>query len=172
MALFKHCDGFPQDLHRGLVNYLYSFEFPTTHQAGYIGPDSPGSYAWRPQIHVWRGGMYYQHGRTSPFLLVDAGWHCSFCFRYIKDFVFKMTSYSHSDRVRHQHFLDPTRIQRIICEGSDIYDTPLEAFTWYDTILYWYNPPKTKSMVNLPTALVEEADRFSFLLPGNCIRES
>jgi len=107
IALFRNCDGFPNDIHLGMRNYLYSFEFPLTHQAGYVSSSSPNSYWWRPQIHKWHPGLYYRHSRSTAFLFADAGWHCSFCFRYIKDFTFKMTSYSHSDRVRHDYFFGP-----------------------------------------------------------------
>jgi len=171
IELFRNCDGFPSDLHLGMKNYLYSFEFPITHQAGYLDSSSPNSYQWRPQIHRWHRGVAYRHGRSSNLLFADAGWHCSFCFRYLSDFVFKMTSYSHSDRVRYQHFLDHQRIQRVICEGADMFDMPSESFTFYDLLLNWYPPVKTTSMVHLPVALVEYANRFEFLLPGHCLRE-
>lgn len=171
IELFKHCDGFPNSLHLGMKNYLYSFEFPVTHQAGYLPEASPNSYQWRPQIHRWNSGAYYRHGRATPYIFADSGWHCSFCFRYIRDFTFKMTAYSHSDRVRSVDFLDPERVQRIACEGTDIFDMPSESFTFFDLLLNWYAPPKTKAAVHLPRPVLEDAEKFAFLLPGNCIRE-
>jgi beta-1,4-mannosyl-glycoprotein beta-1,4-N-acetylglucosaminyltransferase len=171
IELFKHCDGFPDVLHLGMKNYLYSFEFPITHQAGYLTDASPNSYQWRPQIHRWSNGAYYRHGRSTATMLADSGWHCSFCFRYIKDFTFKMTAYSHSDRVRSADFLDPARVQRIACEGTDIFDMPSESFTFFDLLLNWYPPVKTQAAVHLPRPVLEDAEKFAFLLPGNCIRE-
>lgn len=171
VELFKYCDGFPDDLHLGMKNYLYSFEFPLTHQAGYLPDASPNSYQWRPQIHRWESGTYYRHGRTTAMILADSGWHCSFCFRYISDFTFKMTAYSHSDRVRSPDFLDPDRVQRIACEGTDIFDMPSESFTFFDLLLNWYPPVKTQAAVHLPRPVLEDAEKFAFLLPGNCIRE-
>lgn len=171
VELFKYCDGFPDVLHLGMKNFLYSFEFPITHQAGYLPDASPNSYQWRPQIHRWDNSEYYRHGRSTRFILADSGWHCSFCFRYIKDFSFKMTAYSHSDRVRSTDFLDPQRIQRIACEGTDIFDMPSESFTFFDLLLNWYPPVKTKAAVHLPRPVIEDAEKFAFLLPGNCIRE-
>ena len=66
----------------------------------------------------------------------DSGWHCSFCFRRIQDFRFKMMSYSHSDRLygnrRWKNLLDPRRIQEKICNGEDLFDMLPEAYTWSD----------------------------------------
>lgn len=38
-------------------------------------------------------------------VLADAGWHCSFCFRYIGEFQMKMLGYSHADRVHHEYLV-------------------------------------------------------------------
>lgn len=50
----------------------------------------------------------------------------SFCFPRISDFAFKMASYSHSDRLfgnaNWRSFLDPARIQKLICEGKDLFE--------------------------------------------------
>lgn len=169
IALWRNCKGMPDDMHLAMRYYLYSFEFPITHQAGYTSP--PNWYSWRPKIRKWRNDVYYNHGRVTSQLLVECGWHCSFCFRTIHDFIFKMQAYSHSDRVRKPSFLEYDRVQRIACNGADIYDMPPEAFTYYDLIMNWPPPQKTKNMVHAPVALVENPEKYSFLLPGNCVRE-
>ena len=32
----------------------------------------------------------YNHGQVAEMKLADSGWHCTFCFRYLHDFVDKM----------------------------------------------------------------------------------
>jgi len=172
ISLIKHCKGFPQDMHLGMRNYLYSFEFPITHQAGYIDNFSPATYNWVPRVHIWdSNSSVYFHGRKSDFLLVESGWHCSFCFRYLEDFSFKMTAYAHADRVRHAYLLKMERIQQIVCAGSDIFGLFPEAFTFYDLFISWFDPVKSNIAVHLPIELVQHAEKYMFLLPGNCIRE-
>ncbi|TYK15651.1 hypothetical protein E5676_scaffold35G001480 [Cucumis melo var. makuwa] len=87
--LLRWCDDIPEVLHLQLKNYLYSFEF-------HVDDNS-----WRASVHRYKSGKTrYVHYRQSDDLLADSGWHCSFCFRRISDFVFKMKAYSHNDRVR------------------------------------------------------------------------
>ncbi|GAB2280522.1 hypothetical protein Dimus_015148 [Dionaea muscipula] len=87
--LLRWCDDIPQVLHLQLKNYLYSFEF-------FVDNNS-----WRASVHRYQTGKTrYAHYRQTDDLLADAGWHCSFCFRRISEFVFKMKAYSHNDRVR------------------------------------------------------------------------
>ena len=73
---------------------------------------------------------YYSHQRHSDTILEDAGWHCSFCFRYLADFRTKMLGFSHFDRVTRpgQQLLDD-EIQRKICDGRDLFDMfPVSVF--------------------------------------------
>jgi beta-1,4-mannosyl-glycoprotein beta-1,4-N-acetylglucosaminyltransferase len=102
---------------------------------------------------------------------VKIGWHCSFCFRTIKEFQFKMKSYSHADRVRYQGLLDPKRIQKTICDGTDIFDMPPESYTYKDMISKLGAIESTMSGVGLPSSLLKNAEKYKFLLPGGCIRE-
>ncbi|CAG8809860.1 18174_t:CDS:1, partial [Racocetra fulgida] len=118
------------------------------------------------------GSNFYHHGRLSDDILSDAGWHCTFCFRYISDFKFKMTSYSHNDRVTNQDLLDDNAIQDKICEGKNIFGMFPEAYSFKDLISKLGNIPKSNSLVGLPKYLLENNDKFPFLLPGGCIRES
>ncbi|KAJ3323337.1 hypothetical protein HDV06_001857 [Boothiomyces sp. JEL0866] len=110
VQLFKRCDGIPDIIHLQLRNYIYSFEFMLDMNS------------WRGKAVKYTPVTGYSHSRKSDFMLADAGWHCSFCFSTIKDFEFKMTGYSHSDRVHYDYILDPERIQKVICDGSDIFD--------------------------------------------------
>ncbi|EPS72467.1 hypothetical protein M569_02291 [Genlisea aurea] len=159
--LLRWCNGTPPVLHLQLRNYLYSYEFLYDYDS------------WRASVHVYRRGeTKYGHFRRTDLLLTDSGWHCSFCFRHISDFVFKMKAYSHTDRVRFSHFLDRERIQDIICRGANLYDMLPEEYTFREIIGKMGPTPSSYSAVHLPAYLLENADEFRYLLPGNCIRES
>ncbi|KAJ1556460.1 hypothetical protein HK405_003564 [Cladochytrium tenue] len=162
--LLRSCGGLPPVLHLGMRNYIYSFDFmvDTDH--------------WRAKAHVVApnaNGLQYSHSRASNVLLADAGWHCSFCFRRLSDFVFKMTGYSHADRARGAAALDAQRIQRVVCDGSDIFGMMPEAYSFKDLVWKWGPTKPLNSLVNVPRHLVAGArlGRFKFLLPGGCIRE-
>ncbi|GAA0167523.1 glycosyltransferase [Lithospermum erythrorhizon] len=159
--LLRWCDDIPSILHLRLKNYLYSFEFPVDNNS------------WRASVHTYQSGKTrYAHYRQSDDILTDAGWHCSFCFRRISDFIFKMKAYSHFDRVRFSHFLNPKRVQQVICKGADLFDMLPEEYTFKEIIGKMGNIPHSYSAVHLPAYLLENADKFKFLLPGKCLRES
>lgn len=161
LALLRACAA-PAPLHLQMREFLYSFEWPA------------GEGSWRAQVHRYTGedgAAGYGHSRATDLKLADAGWHCSFCFRTIDEFVAKMRGYSHADRVTDDALLDPNRIQRVICEGSDIFGMLPEAYRWKDLIALMDKDP-TPSAVHLPKYLLENSDRFRYLLPGGCIRES
>ncbi|XP_076885124.1 uncharacterized protein LOC143534546 [Bidens hawaiensis] len=159
--LLRWCDGPPPIIHLNLNNYLYSFEFNVDH----------GS--WRASVHRYqKGKTRYAHYRQTDYLLAESGWHCSFCFRRITDFVFKMKAYSHTDRVRFSHFLDPKRIQNVICNGDDLYDMFPEEYTFKEIIAKMGPIPHSYSAVHLPSHLLNNADEYGYLLPGNCIRKA
>nr|KAJ0205882.1 hypothetical protein LSAT_V11C500273580 [Lactuca sativa] len=88
----------------GVTNYLYPFEFNVDH----------GS--WRASVYQYqKGKTRYVYYKQTNYLLADSWWYCSFCLRKIRDFVFKMKAYSHTNQVRFSHFLDPKRIQNVLC---------------------------------------------------------
>lgn len=158
--LLRWCDDIPPVLHLHFRNYLYSFEFEIKHRS------------WRASVHRYQSGKTrYAHYRQSDYLLADAGWHCSFCFRHISDFIFKMKAYSHNDRVRFSHYLNPKRIQDVICRGTDLYDMLPEEYTFKDIIGSMGPIPHSYSAVYLPSYLLENPDKYKYLLPGNCKRE-
>ncbi|CAL9214778.1 unnamed protein product [Arabidopsis halleri] len=159
--LLRWCDEIPKILHLRLKNYLYSFEFLVDNKS------------WRASVHRYETGKTrYAHYRQSDEILADAGWHCSFCFRRISEFIFKMKAYSHNDRVRFGHFLNPKRVQRVICKGADLFDMLPEEYTFKEIIGKMGPIPHSFSAVHLPSYLLENADKYRFLLPGNCIRET
>ncbi|XP_074278800.1 uncharacterized protein LOC141602404 [Silene latifolia] len=159
--LLRWCDDIPPILHLRLKNYIYSYEY-------HIDNDS-----WRASVHRYKTGVTrYVHYRQSDLILADSGWHCSFCFRHINEFIFKMKAYSHSDRIRFPHFLNPERIQNIICKGTNLFDMLPEEHTFREMIGKLGAVPRSYSAVHLPAYLIQNAEKFKFLLPGNCIRES
>ncbi|XP_031505572.1 uncharacterized protein LOC116267802 [Nymphaea colorata] len=158
--LLRWCDGIPPVVHLELRNYLYSFEFPVD------------SNSWRASVHVYHERTRYRHSRQSDALFADSGWHCSFCFRHINDFVLKMNGYSHADRVKYSHYLNYERIQKIICEGNDLFDMIPEEYSFRELIKKLGPVPRSFSAVNLPSYLIKNAVRFRFLLPGSCLRST
>ncbi|KAF4373289.1 uncharacterized protein LOC115701115 isoform X1 [Cannabis sativa] len=158
--LLRWCDDIPPVLHLQLKNYLYSFEFFLDNKS------------WRASVHRYKSKTKYAHYRQTDILLSDAGWHCSFCFRRISEFIFKMKAYSHYDRVRFSHYLDPKRIQEVICKGADLFDMLPEEYTFKDIIGKLGPIPRSYSGVHLPAFLLNNADSYRYLLPGNCRRES
>ncbi|KJA28953.1 glycosyltransferase family 17 protein [Hypholoma sublateritium FD-334 SS-4] len=157
--LLKNCD-FGPSIHLQLRDYLYSFEW-------YIGPTS-----WRASAHVWdQTKSIYRHSKSGERILADAGWHCSYCFKTLPEYILKMQGFSHADRIAGRvNLLDPKRIQDTICRGKDIFDMLPEAYSYLDLLSQMSLQP-LKSAVGLPRYLIENSDKFRFLLPGGCIRE-
>ncbi|KAG0346649.1 hypothetical protein BG005_000622 [Podila minutissima] len=159
LELIKECEGVPDTMHLELNNYLYSFEFPT------------GDTIWPTTITRWYPGVRYIRAQVSDTVLTDSGWHCSFCFRYIKDFQFKMAAYSHTERVRYTYMSTAEWIQKTICEGRDLFGMLPEAYTYKELFRRMGQIPKSTSAVGLPRYLQENREKYKFLLPGGCVRE-
>ncbi|MBA0702771.1 hypothetical protein Golax_002109 [Gossypium laxum] len=159
--LLRWCDDIPPVIHLQLRNYLYSFEYHVDNKS------------WRASVHRYKPGKTrYAHYRQSDIILSDSGWHCSFCFRYVSEFIFKMKAYSHTDRVRFPHYLNPKRIQDVICKGADLFDMLPEEYTFKEIIGKMGPIPHSYSAVHLPAYLLNNAEKYKYLLPGNCRRES
>ncbi|XP_075474514.1 uncharacterized protein LOC142505420 [Primulina tabacum] len=158
VKLLKWCEGAPSVLHLEMKNYMYSFEFPVDYSS------------WRATIHIFNQHTQYRHSRQTDVIFSDAGWHCSFCFRYLREFAFKMTAYSHADRVRRKEFLKYSRIQELICQGDDLFDMLPEEYSFKDLIKKMGSIPRSASAVHIPAYLIENAKKFEFLLPGGCLR--
>lgn len=158
VKLVQWCDGIPPILHLELKHYMYSFEFPVDYSS------------WRATIQVYGPWTRYKHSRQSNLIFSDAGWHCSFCFRRLEEFAFKMMAYSHADRVQRKDFLDHSRIQKLICKGDDLFDMLPEEYSFQELIKKMGSIPRSASAVHLPAYLIENADKFRFLLPGGCLR--
>ncbi|BGP37911.1 hypothetical protein JCM10450v2_001847 [Rhodotorula kratochvilovae] len=167
-ALLRACD-FGSPLHLGMRSFLYSFEWEEGGETS----------SWRPTAVEWplRGkgdDEFYRHGKVTERVLANSGWHCSWCFRRIADFVTKATGYSHTDRLgsRPSALLRPERIQQTICNGLEFFAMLPEAYTYRDLFNKMRLLP-SKSAVDIPSYVVEHADELRYLLPGegNCVRE-
>jgi len=160
IKLLQWCDGIPPVMHLELKHFMYSYEFPVDYSS------------WRATAHIYSPSTRYRHSRQSDTILSNSGWHCSFCFKHLQDFVFKMTAYSHADRVRKREFLDHQRIQKLICRGDDLFDMLPEAYSFKELIKNMGSIPPSASAVHLPAYLIDNADKYRFLLPGGCVRDS
>jgi beta-1,4-mannosyl-glycoprotein beta-1,4-N-acetylglucosaminyltransferase len=160
VMLFKTCDIPHETVHFQMRKYTYSFEFEVP------------IFWYDSRIVLWKHGhSSTRRGIGSDITLADSGWHCSFCFKYVEDFTFKMTAFSHADRVWSPHLLEHERVQDKICKGEEIFEYLPEVYTWKDMVVLWSGFPKTTSMVRLPFHVVNNSDQYGFLLPGGCRRE-
>jgi len=162
LKVLKYCDDWPSPMLLQMKRYLYSFEFQLgTTDVTTVTRYAPGA------------SRITSHHRNGPgTALADSGWHCSFCFKYLEDFVNKMESYSHSDRAHEEH-KDLTAIQYKICNGMDLYDRyPMEAYNWYDVVLSSVPIKSQFSVVGLPAYVINNHKKFDYLLPGHCVREN
>jgi len=160
IRLLQACEA-PSPLHLQMQEYLYSLEWPL------------GFRSWRAQVHLWnKRSTYYRHSMSTNLALADSGFHCSYCFRTINEFAEKMQGFSHADRLRgNRALLLPAHIQRIVCEGTDIFNMLPEAYRFKDL----YNaiqPDPSKSAIGVPRYLLDNFEKFRFLLPGGCQREA
>ncbi|PWS21265.1 hypothetical protein DKP78_24500, partial [Enterococcus faecium] len=76
-----------------------------------------------------------------------------------------MQAYSHVDRIRFKYFLNPERIQDVICRGEDLFDMLPEEYTFQEIIAKLCPIPSTFSAVHLPRYLLQNVDRYRYLLP-------
>ncbi|MBA0693728.1 hypothetical protein Goari_004079, partial [Gossypium aridum] len=99
----------------------------------------------------------------------DATWHCSYCFQSLENFIIKMTGFNLADRVISTNRLSYP--QRIICRGDNLFDMLPEKYTFRGLTKKMDSNPRSASAVHLPTYLIQNANRFRFLLPDGCVLE-
>ncbi|KAG8884026.1 hypothetical protein FRB98_002633 [Tulasnella sp. 332] len=151
ITLLSSCTA-PSPIHLALSNHVYTFSQT-------LWPLLP---SWRAHVTRFkRGDTFYSHGLTTPAertsMLTDAGWHCSFCFPTIGDFVFKARAFSHTDRLGPQHsaqkLLDPDAIKQAVCSGRDFFGMLPEAYDWHGLLARWSGAGEREGGV-LPRELV------------------
>ena len=169
MSLLRSCEGYDADLHLNLDSYMYSFQYSIS--------DAIPIYSTLAQVKTWSPDAKYEHTRSADAkrLLLHAGWHCSFCFRNIADFQFKMSAFSHADRLLYpEKMLDPKYIQDRLCSGKELFGMLPEAYTWKELWRAMGAFQKIKEG-NLPKAVIQDIakgkNKYKFLLPDGCARE-
>ena len=176
--LLLHCHGFPAVLHLQLRRFAFSFAFAD----GESSDTHSSARTYDPRVprlsHLLFVHRHTEVARGAGLhLLGGAGWHCSFCFRSIEEFLDKMGAYSHAERggSATSVFRTPAHVQRAVCEGRDLYDMLPEAYTFRDLFARWGRLPP-RATRDLPMLLRRQqeqkhvAKRFQFLLPGHCLR--
>jgi len=158
LKLFKTCSQFPSIVYFSLRHYMYSFVYPL-------------EYHVTGKVITYTSGENYM-GRVKKGngnMLLNAGWHCSFCFRYLDDITHKLQSYSHRERYRKYHE-NLNLIQKKIQNGNFIYDSWPEAFSFKNIWSLW--PPFRKHISDdVPIAVNKDKKNFGFLNTKECIRE-
>lgn len=162
VQLLKKCNfhesQFPMNLM--LRDYRYSFEF--------LDPN-----LWSLSVHAQvYSKKLTKLVRAPPAItrLADAGWHCSWCFPQISDFVHKITSYSHTEH-NQPRFLDKNRIQQYVCEGKELFDRWGECYSFRELVNNWDGTGiRQYSAIDIPSLVSEQPHRFDYLLPGHCWR--
>ena len=163
LELLKTCTGYPNTVHLKLNTYRFSFEFPLPLQP--VAKSSVNVVENEQSLSFTR---IYRPG----IILANSGWHCSWCFRTIEEVEHKMKSYSHADRgKRFIFFPSKKHIQKSLCSGDDVFELLPEAFTFKDLIKQLGPVKKSKDLSNVPKAVLDDPNKFGFLLPGNCTRE-
>lgn len=134
VELLKACD-FGTSIHLQLRNFLYRLVFFFTILIHIITKQHSfewylGLSSWRASANLWNSDSFYRHSKSGERILADSGWHCSYCFRTIPEYIVKMRGFSHADRIGGRiDLLDPKRIQNTICKGKDIFGMLPEAYS-------------------------------------------
>ena len=82
-----------------------------------------------------------------------------------------MMGFSHADRLHSKVLLDTDHIQKVICEGSDIYGLLPEAYSYAELAQKWGPIPPRHSVIGMPKGLLKDPGKYKFLIPGNCKRD-
>lgn len=169
--LLKTCavpsDYYPMMLHARWFQFSFEFADPTGWWTSMLIFQIPSDYD--PKSSHSPPPLLLERYVPEKSRFADGGWHCSWCFPLIKDFVHKMQSYSHSEHAAAK-YADPARIQQRICDGEDLFDRWGEVHTWRDLARNWDGKfQRQLSIVGLPQYVVE-SNKYPYLLPGHCQR--
>lgn len=167
VQLARHCDGLPWSL---------TLDMPVFHGSfAYAAYDVPKRSAAIRIFDGQRRAWIAHHSKQGDTLLLDAGWHCSWCFRYLDDFWWKMNNYIHRDRGRPS----PSELRDRLCRGQHV----MEPFMSIPDVFsvrgaatavvkkHALSIRRTSNLVRLPRAIQIDPRDFDFLLhPGHCAR--
>ena len=176
-SLLKHCDLFPPDLTLHMPTTIGGFQFISYEE------DKRHTKArtyWSERRHAqWTS----HHRKIGHTLLLNAGWHCSWCFPSLAGFRFKMEAGVHSDRSnpnkKSNKYVSDVTLNERLCRGEPPlereYERP-ESYTFADVMRRWRDKLDVEGrrrhrndshvLSSLPLALQESPHKFSFLMPG------
>ncbi|KAJ4120013.1 hypothetical protein NW768_010296 [Fusarium equiseti] len=153
MLVLRTCN-FPRRLTLSSKFYYYSFQFL------HDGPEWPFPQATYYQgmrktilpvnLRTGDGGIPILRDLEKG-VLGNAGWHCSSCFATMEQFLNKMASFSHAWMNR-EAFRDRDRIAHAVRQGVDLWGRQQDTFT------------RIENNVDLPNCLLEEQERFRYML--------
>jgi beta-1,4-mannosyl-glycoprotein beta-1,4-N-acetylglucosaminyltransferase len=123
--VLKHCSNYPSDIVFELDTFIGGFHTFSS------DPPKRNSAARRYLKHPKKDTDWVaHHTRKTNYLFSNSGWHCTWCFRYYDQYVWKMKSYSHHDRGIVKHSLLKYRISN----GLEIHGLYPESYTWSNLI--------------------------------------
>lgn len=163
VQLYRECEGQPALLNLKMDYYLYSFEFKQREST-----DKTAIRMYDPS--ATEVDWLSHHKRQGSTVLVDAGWHCSWCFRTLDEYVFKMYSFAHADRRDDPTYEDKSEIQRRICRGDNLFDLWPESYQFSEVFAELFLKDRQEGIAGLPELVRKEPYDFLFLLPGGCRR--
>lgn len=109
--------------------------------------------------------MFQRSQARGPIHIGRAGWHCSFCFESIDQFINKLETYSHQEHDKPE-FKNRDRIKKALCDGVDIMhnNQHLRRYSQQELL----KGGSTIDDADLPMHVLRNKERFAYLLPGGC----
>lgn len=156
MALLKRCQvpssRFPMNIHLG--QYYYSMAFRE---------HDPWWKAVVTEVAAAQGkgqGLHdlYKRGGDDRSYLENAGWHLTWAFPRVEDYIYKLETISHEELNRAE-FKEPKFIQECLCTGRGVF----RPGTIWPAAPAW-------QMQDAPKLLMEQPGKFPYLRPGYCLR--
>ena len=167
--LFKHCDLFPPDITLHMPTFIGGFQFTSYEED-----------KRHTKVRMYRKNRVHpnwvsHHAKIGDTLMLNAGWHCSWCFQTLNQFRFKMKAGVHSDR---GSIVSNSFINERLCRGEPPlerrYQRP-ESYTYYDVKQRWFDKwdvegrrvNRNTTRLVLPLALrALNVEKFNYLMPG------
>ena len=187
--LLRHCDLFPQDMTLHMPTFIGGFQFLSYEEE-----------KRHTKVRMYRHDRIHpqwtsHHKKIGETLLLNAGWHCSWCFATLNEFHFKMDAGVHFDRSKYSNVAGTSvvtdeELNARLCRGEPplerTYARP-ESYTFHDVVHRWRSKwniearriHRNMTAIDLPIALktMKKSDQssstFSYLRPGGeCQRPS
>jgi beta-1,4-mannosyl-glycoprotein beta-1,4-N-acetylglucosaminyltransferase len=172
------CDLFPQDITLHMPTFIGGFQFHSYEE------DKRHAKARMYRKNRKNPQWVSHHQKIGNFLMLHSGWHCSWCFKTLDQFRFKMDAGVHHDRsssnLNSPNYISDATINDRLSRGEPplerTYERP-ESYTFHDAIHRWYEKWNVNGrqfskhdMNLLPIALNESPKKFHYLIPGGTIQ--